>query len=246
VGKFRGYPHYRFLSNKAILNKDFSPVQRLSITSVLYLLTPTINVDSCFISYLLSNSSNPEATGDAPSVSLEVRLAQSHDLKSLAEILTDSFFPTAKYWSFLRPIFKLGIYEDLRVRLRSDSPYYHCLVVSQTSLTAKGKQEIILATAEIGLKASSFLAVPLPYISNLAVSPDRRRSGLARQLLLKCEQIAREWGFEELSLHVLDNNVPARMLYLSSGYRLQKTDGWLMSWLFNQPQRLFLSKKLSQ
>lgn len=203
-------------------------------------------MDSCFISYLLSNSSNPETTGAVPSVSLEVRLAKSQDLKSLAEILTDSFFPSTKYWSFLRPLFKLGIYEDLRGRLRSDSPHYHCLVVSQTSVTATGKQETILATAEIGLKASSFLAVPLPYISNLAVSPDRRRSGLARQLLLKCEQIAREWGFEELSLHVLDNNLPAHALYLSSGYRLQKTDGLLMSWFFNQPQKLFLSKKISK
>jgi ribosomal protein S18 acetylase RimI-like enzyme len=194
----------------------------------------------------LSNASNPETTDAVPSVSLEVRLAKSQDLKNLAEILTDSFFPTAKYWSFLRPLFKLGIYEDLRGRLRSDSPYHHCLVVSQTSVTTTGKQETILATAEIGLKASSFLAVPLPYISNLAVSPDRRRSGLARQLLLKCEQIAREWGFEELSLHVLNNNLPAYALYLSSGYRLQKTDGWLMSWLFNQPQKLFLSKKISK
>ncbi|MFN9261314.1 GNAT family N-acetyltransferase, partial [Microcystis sp.] len=85
-----------------------------------------------------------------------------------------------------------------------------------------------------------------PYISNLAVSPDRRRAGLARRLLLKCEQIAREWGFEELSLHVLDNNLAAQSLYLSSGYRLQKTDGWLINRLFNRPQKLFLHKKISQ
>jgi ribosomal protein S18 acetylase RimI-like enzyme len=201
-------------------------------------------VDSCFISYLLSNSSNPEATGETASVSVEVRFAQTQDLKNLAEILTDSFFPTAKYWSFLRPIFKLGIYEDLRGRIRSETPYYQCLVVSQTSVTAMGSQEIIVATAEIALKSSSFLTIPIPYISNLAVSPERRRSGLARKLLLKCEQIAREWGFEELSLHVLDNNLPAQSLYLSSGYRLQKTDGWLLGWLLNRPQKLFLHKKI--
>ncbi|MCA2711137.1 MAG: GNAT family N-acetyltransferase [Microcystis sp. M015S2] len=205
-----------------------------------------IKVDSCFISYLLSHPSDSEATGDSAAIPVEVRLAQSQDLKSLAEILADSFFPTANYWSFLRPIFKLGIYEDLRGRLRGDTPYYHCLVVSQTSVTATGSQEVIVATAEISLKSSSFLAVPIPYISNLAVSPDRRRAGLARRLLLKCEQIAREWGFEELSLHVLDNNLAAQSLYLSSGYRLQKTDGWLINWLFNRPQKLFLHKKISQ
>ncbi|MFM7352438.1 MAG: GNAT family N-acetyltransferase, partial [Microcystis aeruginosa] len=118
-----------------------------------------MKVDSCFISYLLSHPSDSEATGDTAAITVEVRLAQSQDLKSLAEILTDSFFPTANYWSFLRSIFKLGIYEDLRGRLRADTPYYHCLVVSQTSVTATGSQEIIVATAEICLKSSSFLAV---------------------------------------------------------------------------------------
>jgi ribosomal protein S18 acetylase RimI-like enzyme len=194
----------------------------------------------------LSNPSNSEATDDNAAIAVEVRFAQSQDLKSLAEILTDSFFPKANYWSFLRPIFKLGIYEDLRGRLRAGIPYYHCLVVSLTNVTATGSQEIIVATAEIGLKSSSFLAIPIPYISNLAVSPDRRRSGLARKLLVKCEQIAREWGFEELSLHVLDNNLAACSLYLSSGYRLQKTDGWSINWLFNRPQKLFLHKKITK
>ncbi|MDJ0550246.1 MAG: GNAT family N-acetyltransferase, partial [Microcystis sp. M49637_WE12] len=79
-----------------------------------------IKVDSCFISYLLSHPSDSEATGDTAAITVEVRLAQSQDLKSLAEIIADSFFPTANYWSFLRPIFKLGIYEDLRGRLRAD------------------------------------------------------------------------------------------------------------------------------
>ncbi|MDJ0542784.1 MAG: GNAT family N-acetyltransferase, partial [Microcystis sp. M53601_WE4] len=27
---------------------------------------------------------------------------------------------------------------------------------------------------------------------------------------------------------------------------LQKTDGWLINWLFNRPQKLFLHKKISQ
>lgn len=182
-------------------------------------------------------------TDDVPSASIDVRSASTQDLKSLAEILTDSFFPADKLWAWMRPLFKLGMYEDLRGRLRADSPHYRCLVVSQGIVIASRRQETIIATAEIALKANSLLANPIPYISNLAVSPDHRRRGIARKLLFRCEQIAAEWGFNELSLHVLDDNLAARELYSNSGYRLQKVDGWLSSWLFNRPRRLFLHKK---
>jgi ribosomal protein S18 acetylase RimI-like enzyme len=201
-------------------------------------------VDSCFISYLFSNPSNLQEASDVPSANIEVRFARSQDLKSIAEILTDSFFPTYPFWAWTRPLFKLGMYEDLRGRLRSDSPHYRCLIVCQNTGIESVRQEMIVGTAEIGLKASSLLATPIPYISNLAVLPDYRRCGIARKILIKCEQIALEWGFDELSLHVLDHNIPARELYFSSGYRLQKVEGWLSRWFFNRPQRLFLHKKM--
>ncbi|MEG3436094.1 N-acetyltransferase [Pannus brasiliensis CCIBt3594] len=208
-----------------------------------------MGVDSCFLSYLFSDLSDLSSSSDgsdAAPLPVEIRFARARDLRGIAEILTDSFFPSYYLWTWTRPLFKLGIYEDLRGRLNANSPHYRCIVAAQTLSTESGPRESIIATAEIGLKASSLLSTHIPYISNLAVAPDRRRCGIARKILLQCERIATEWGFDELSLHVLDNNTAARELYFSSGYRLQKVDGWLGNRLFNRPQRLFLHKKLER
>jgi ribosomal protein S18 acetylase RimI-like enzyme len=82
------------------------------------------------------------------------------------------------------------------------------------------------------------------YISNLAVAADCRRRGIARSLLLACEHQARVWGYQDLYLHVLENNYPARQLYARLGYNLSTT---LLSWpslQLGQSQRLLLHKRL--
>ena len=178
---------------------------------------------------------------------LTIRPAQPRDLNRLAEILADSFHPSQGLLSWLYPLFKLGIYEDLRSRLRSESSHYICLVASMPVTAAAGKGEEIVGTVEIALRSTfswSTLDSQYPYISNLAVKNSYRRQGIARQLLLKCEQIAVEWGVREISLHVLENNGRARQLYCSGGYQLRRTESSLNSWLFKQPKRLLLVKSL--
>lgn len=56
------------------------------------------------------------------------------------------------------------------------------------------------------------------YISNVAVSPDRRREGIADMLLdkLRSEAEARKLGF--LTLEVRLSNAPAQNLYRKHGY----------------------------
>ena len=103
-------------------------------------------------------------------------------------------------------------------------------------------QESIIGTVEINLRPE-FNSKSL-YISNLAVSHGYRRRGVARHLLLKCEQIAREWGYQSLILHVLEDNHSAKNLYLNSGYQLQSRQITWQSWLFKSPQRLLLQKKI--
>jgi ribosomal protein S18 acetylase RimI-like enzyme len=143
---------------------------------------------------------------------------------------------------------RLGIYEDLRNRLRSTSPYYVCLVAVAEVSTVTGSREELAGTVEIALRSPPSWQprnFQYPYISNLAVRKSCRRQGVARQLLLACEQTSLEWGYYHLYLHVLENNYQARQLYLKTGYQLRQVESSYSSWLLGRPKRLFLSKQLT-
>lgn len=176
-----------------------------------------------------------------------IRAAQSGDLTTLSEILTDSFHPPTGLMRWAAPMLRLGIYEDLRNRLRSNTPHSVCLVAVASVPTATGCREELAGTVEVALRASSWhpRAAQHPYISNLAVSESCRRQGVARQLLLSCERTSLEWGYTDLYLHVLENNHQARQLYLKAGYKLRLAESSLSTQLFGRPKRLFLHKQLT-
>jgi len=83
-----------------------------------------------------------------------------------------------------------------------------------------------------------------PYLSNLAVEPRYRQRGVGQQLLLACERLVQEWGFHELYLHVLENNLPARRLYTKVGYQLHTVEADWVNWFMGRPRRLLLRKSL--
>jgi len=143
---------------------------------------------------------------------IHIRLATLGDVKVLADLLVHSFHGSEKGLHLLAPLIRLGISEDLRTRLRRTMPYYSCLVALNS------ETQEILGTVEISLKGWFSVSSRHCYLSNLAVSPHHRRQGVARQLLLRCEQITRLWNCSRLSLHVLDNNLGAQRLYLRLGY----------------------------
>lgn len=177
-----------------------------------------------------------------------VRIAQVRDLTTLAEILADSFHPRTGIMRWTHPLLRLGIYEDLRNRLRATSPHYVCLVAVAAASGASGSAEELAGTVEIALRSPPSWqprASQYPYISNLAVSPSCRRRGVAQQLLLACERTALEWGFSDLYLHVLENNHQARQLYLKTGYQLHQVEPSYSAWLMGRPKRLFLHKHLA-
>ena len=193
---------------------------------------------SCISSLTAARTDSPS---EIPTSSITIRAAHFDDLEGLADVLAQSFHPRQGF-SWMYPVLRLGIYEDLRSRLRSSSPHYACLVALIPATPEK--EEEVIGTVEVALR-TVWLAThsQYPYISNLAVKAAYRRQGIAQKLLLKCEQVAGDWGFQEISLHVLDNNEQARRLYLKSGYRLHKAENSLSSWLFKRPQRLLLSKR---
>jgi len=176
-----------------------------------------------------------------------IRTAQAQDLTTLAEILADSFHPRTGIMGWAYPMLRLGIYEDLRNRLRSTSPHYVCLIAVAAVSTLTDSREELAGTVEIALRSTpswQSRGTQYPYISNLAVKKSCRRQGVARQLLLACERTSLEWGFSDIYLHVLENNHQARQLYLKAGYQLRQVEPSYSAWLFGQPKRLFLHKHI--
>lgn len=56
------------------------------------------------------------------------------------------------------------------------------------------------------------------YISNVAVSPDRRREGIADMLLSELYERAKAKKLSFLTLEVRESNIPAQSLYKKHGY----------------------------
>jgi ribosomal protein S18 acetylase RimI-like enzyme len=197
-----------------------------------------------FFSYSSVESESP-SLGNSQ---LAIRAAIPQDIKPLAQVLTESFHSSEGLMAWMSPLFRLGIYEDLRTRLKHHSPKYICLVA--TLIDETNGYEHIVGTAELSIRGNfSWLGynsdLSYPYISNLAVKTTHRRRGIARQLLLCCEKTAISWGFDQIALHVLENNYQAQQLYFKDGYQLHRLESGLGNWIFNQPRRLFLNKHIS-
>ena len=183
-----------------------------------------------------------------------IRTAVSKDLMQLAEILALSFHSREGIMELVYPVLRLGIYEDLRNRLRSASEHYIFLVAELVSIREGGQNrlpgggESLAGTVEMALRDRypwPMSNSEYPYLSNLAVHPDFRRLGVAQQLLSNCERAALEWGFSDIYLHVLENNHAARRLYHHAGYQLEQVDWNWTCLLLGQPRRLFLRKNLA-
>lgn len=180
------------------------------------------------------------------SSNLIIRAAEQKDLTNLSEVLATSFHDQSGIWRWAYPLWRLGIYEDLKIRLRSINPTSQCLVAIEPSSSQLGGGDRLTGTVEIGLRSTFSWQRPLhyPYISNLAVQKSSRRKGIAQKLLLACEQTALEWGFKDIYLHVMENNHHARQLYIKLGYNLCRIEPSWGYCILRQPRRLFLHKQL--
>lgn len=199
-----------------------------------------------------------------------VRTVRKQDLGTLTDILASSFHRQEQV-GWLYSLLRAGIYEDLRMRIQTRNQHYVCLVAvqqrddSEMAQAAQVQRSLHLALPAVQSMAISGdrpvgtveIAVKMPppwqsphrrylYISNLAVHADYRRQGVARQLLQTCERVAIDWGFQDLYLHVMENNSQARRLYMRAGYRLMRVESSITSVLLGRPQQLFMHKSLSR
>ncbi len=179
----------------------------------------------------------------------QIRPAKLEDLVGVSEILAQSFHSPTGLFGWAYPLLRVGIYEDIRNRLRSPAPHHICLVAATRVTTndeLAGSIEMSVRSISHGVSAfyTDSHRCRYPYLSNLAVHPNYRRQGVAAQLLLNCERIALCWGFHDLYLHVLEDNHQAKQLYFKLGYQLHKVDTSWNYWLLRQPRQLLLHKRL--
>jgi ribosomal protein S18 acetylase RimI-like enzyme len=64
--------------------------------------------------------------------------------------------------------------------------------------------------------------MPQGFIAYMAVEPESRRHGVARQLLRAAEEQARARGLPVIALMVTEDNVAARELYAQAGYHTER------------------------
>ena len=83
-------------------------------------------------------------------------------------------------------------------------------------LAFASEQAVGVAICFIGL--STFQARPLLNIHDLAVTPEYRRKGTGRALLIEAERQALSRGCCKLTLEVQEDNLPARALYERLGF----------------------------
>jgi len=186
-------------------------------------------------------------------LTVTINPATAEDTKAISSVLVQSFYDLPHFANWIYPFLQFTINEDLRYRLRSQSPLYRCFV-AKLVLPNKQIQDIpehdsdvvVVGTIEISLRSPFLWSTnsQYPYISNLAVAKDFRCLGIGRQLLIKCEQIALDWGYQETRLHVLDSNDTAKQLYCGNGYQISQIEAnWGNLW-FDYSPRLLLRKQL--
>ncbi|MEC4813556.1 MAG: GNAT family N-acetyltransferase [Scytonema sp. PMC 1069.18] len=187
---------------------------------------------------------HPVTTALESACQFQIREATTVDLTGVAQIIAESFHSQNGFWGWLFPLLRLGIYEDIRHRLASPSPHQICLVAVDTT---PGVSNQVVGTVELGVRFNSSwtsVAKSFPYLSNLAVHPQYRRQGAASSLLLACEKVALNWGFQDLYLHVLEHNHQARQLYFKLGYQMNHVDSHLNTFFLRRSRQILLQKRL--
>lgn len=181
-----------------------------------------------------------------------IRSAQLQDIERLTDVLTNSFYDGSgwRYWVF--PFIRLGIKEDLKQRIKAQSPRYACLMAMPPATVPPDADGPGSGGSAIAGTVEASLRSPWPwqgdrhvYISNLAVGQGFRRQGIASALLQSCDHLAHQWRIYELRLHVMEDNVAAQALYRKAGFQLFQAEDTPASWVGLQARRLLLRKTLT-
>ena len=190
---------------------------------------------------------------DAAPLACQIRAARNSDADALADLLVSSFHRQEGLAGLLYPFWRMALREDIRNRLRRQSLHYCCLVAvvqpPKAAATAASDAPDIVGTVEMSLRPQFTLPMQywfrsFPYLSNLAVMSTYRRHGIASRMITVCETTAKQWGYQDLYLHVLENNEVACALYQRLGFSICRTEFNPLTMILGQPRQILLHKAL--
>ncbi|MDQ6823605.1 MAG: GNAT family N-acetyltransferase [Candidatus Eremiobacteraeota bacterium] len=93
---------------------------------------------------------------------------------------------------------------------------------SHVLLIAHDKAEPLGFVLMLDTMTDEVTLVPQGFVAYMAVEPSRRRSGIARALLMAVEDEARGRGLPYMALMVTESNASARALYERAGYATER------------------------
>ncbi|KAJ8616023.1 hypothetical protein MRB53_035395 [Persea americana] len=236
--------------NHQILNKNFSLRARVSRTN--HHRSPSSLPSSSPLTNPPSKSGICRASQTAelfPSVSPEVvvREARLEDCWEVAETHCSSFFP-----DFSFPLDLVLRVDRLVALLSGFSVPNGCMRTCLVAVIGSSVDDFLFGSEEFkvgslegklsfnkgsvaGILTVDTVADFLPrkgplrqrrtgiaYVSNVAVRQRDRRKGIAKQLIIKAETLAKSWGCRAVALHCDANNQAAMRLYLGQGFRCVK------------------------
>jgi len=168
-----------------------------------------------------------------PSSASRARVATELDLDACAKLQTSCFydpvFGHGKMWTVFDDVLYHAFAKDVRATLgQKYEP--HAKLGRFASLVVDASDEIV-AVAEVSIQRSSECARAIErltgvrresreycYLSCMCVDERFRGRGLASRLVAAGERVARDWGFDVLTLHVYIENIRALNVYERAGF----------------------------
>ena len=190
-----------------------------------------------------TSSIRQTSTRTKPGTRYRIRQADFSDLPAVAKCLVSSFYKPAMPF-----IAATNILKELS-RLQTNFAGYDSAEHNMFVMVAEGegggvggvggvdevkgevkgqvKGEVIGFVDVDGRKKMKrkFQGGPRPYLSDLAISKDHRRNGLATLLIQHCEKTVGGWGFDSLHLRVAKENAAALQLYQGLEYKIVTENG---------------------
>ena len=148
-------------------------------------------------------------------VEISVEKADYKELHAVAKLLVQSFYEKA---GLPRVLSELN-------RLQSN---FHYDDSKHLMLTAKDGKGAIIAYCDIDGRIppkGALVASPRPYLSDLGVSDEWRKKGIATALVQISEAVSLSWGFSNMHLKVDRDNHVARNMYANMGYTVETPEG---------------------